>query len=99
MSHDRQKGCVEQVILQAIRENREQETPVVQRLLQDNQIIKHNYRYNAMQVHSCALECCEQTFQITLIPNQVLYPKFCPRHRNAFQRKLSLQRAARHQSS
>lgn len=76
---------MEQVLHHALRTG-QGHSALLDRLLSANQIIKHNFRYNALRRHVCALEGCEQMFEFTLVPRQLLYPKFCERHRSEFQR-------------
>lgn len=76
---------MEQVLHHAVRTGQEH-SALLDRLLATNQIIKHNFRYNALRKQVCALEGCGQMFEFTLVPRQLLYPKFCERHRSEFQR-------------
>ncbi len=64
------------------------ETPLVKRTLAVNRVIKHNYKVEHNEDVTCKLEGCSKTFQITIFPNQILYPKYCPTHKSKFQRDL-----------
>lgn len=88
---ERDKGSVERGLLPVIHAD-VGDDPHLSRVLELNQVIKHNYHYDAPQMVSCALPGCDVRFELTLIPHQVLYPKFCPRHRSAYQRWLHRRR-------
>jgi len=72
----------------------EPESPLLQRVLRNNQILLHNYRAEVAKKCRCLLDGCARAFEITLIPNQVLYPKFCEDHRSEFRREFHLQQIA-----
>lgn len=50
-----------------------------------NQIIIHSHT-TATQASATCL--CGEKFEVTLYPSIDIYPKYCPKHRNPFQRKL-----------
>lgn len=52
-----------------------------------NQIIKHSYKHPLVVVGECQLEGCGQKFDILIVPNTYIYPRYCPEHRNEFKRK------------
>ena len=56
------------------------------RVKENNQIIKHNFKKEHIRTLNCALEKCSKPFDITLVPNQVLYPKYCEEHRTEHRR-------------
>jgi hypothetical protein len=62
-------------------------TPLIERVTRHNQIILHNYRKAVEKTCDCQLLGCRQEFPVTLIPNQVLYPKYCVEHRSEFRRE------------
>lgn len=62
-------------------------SPLIERVTRNNQIILHNYRKAVDKTCDCQLLGCRQEFPVTLIPNQVLYPKFCEEHRSEFRRE------------
>jgi hypothetical protein len=68
------------------------ESELVKRVTEHNQILLHNYHAETPRECSCGLMGCDQTFQVTLIPNQALYPKFCESHRSEFRRRHFLER-------
>ena len=70
------------------------DSPLLQRVLRNNQILLHNYRAEVAKNCRCLLAGCARAFEITLIPNQVLYPKFCEEHRSEFRREFHLQQYA-----
>lgn len=61
-------------------------SPLIERVTRNNQILLHNYRKAMEKTCDCQLLGCRQEFTITLIPNQVLYPKYCNEHRSEFRR-------------
>lgn len=67
---------------------------LMERVTRHNQIILHNYRKSLEKNCDCQLLGCRQEFPVTLVPNQVLYPKYCPDHRSEFRRKDFLRRCA-----
>jgi hypothetical protein len=76
-------GNVEKAILA---EMEKPESALIERVTRNNQIILHNYRKSSARDCGCQLLGCGQTFALTLIPNQVLYPKYCEDHRSEFRR-------------
>lgn len=84
----RDKASVEQSLLGAILQD-DLDHPALQRLLKDNQLIKHNFRYEHPREIECALEGCQTKFSILLIPRQILYPKYCEKHRSEYRRRNS----------
>ncbi len=81
-------GNVENAILAKLEQP---ESPLMQRVTRNNQILLHNYQAEVIKHCQCVLEGCERTFGIVLIPNQILYPKFCGEHRSEFRREFHLQ--------
>lgn len=61
-------------------------SPLIERVTRNNQIILHNFRKAVEKICDCQLLGCRQEFAITLVPNQVLYPKYCTEHRSEFRR-------------
>jgi hypothetical protein len=61
--------------------------PLSNRINTTNQLIKHNYKTFAPKQISCMLEGCSNHFEIMLIPNQIIYPKYCEEHRSVFRRE------------
>ena len=66
----------------------DKDTPLVRRTLEVNRVIKHNFKVQQQRVVECMLEDCTKQFEITLLPNQILYPKYCEKHRSEYQRTL-----------
>ncbi len=60
-----------------------------------NQTYKHNYTEVQTVVHTCALEGCDNQFEIKIFPRQYVYPKFCPEHRNEYKRIRHLRKIGR----
>jgi hypothetical protein len=52
----------------------------------DNTYIKHNNDECILIIKKCGLKHCDNEFEIKLIPNQYIYPKYCEEHRNKFKR-------------
>jgi hypothetical protein len=84
-------GNVEKAILAALRQPG---NPLLERVTLHNQILVHNYKHAVERVCECQLMGCTQSFAITLVPNQALYPKYCEAHRTEFRRKDFLRRFA-----
>lgn len=86
-----QVGNVEKAILAAL------DKPgslLIERVTRNNQILVHNYAEATPRSCECRLLGCTRTFEVTLIPNQALYPKFCESHRSEFRRMEFLRRFA-----
>ncbi len=52
-----------------------------------NIIIKHKYKKAVLISRICELDGCDCEYEITIIPNQIIYPKYCSKHRNKFKRE------------
>ena len=76
----------EEALIQDILNDRD--TPLVKKTLAHNQIIKHNFKKELIRKECCHLEGCEENFVFVLIPHQIIYPKFCDKHRSEYQREL-----------
>jgi hypothetical protein len=68
------------------------DSPLIRRITAHNQILLHNYRAAADKACRCQLAGCEERFTVTLIPNQILYPKYCESHRSEYRRAFHLLR-------
>lgn len=62
------------------------ESPLIRRVTRYNQILLHNYRTETPKICRCQLAGCEHNFEIILVPDQVLYPRYCEAHRSEFRR-------------
>ncbi len=82
-------GNVEKAILAGLDKP---ESLLLRRVTRNNQILLHNYQAEVIKHCQCQLEGCDRDFAIVLIPNQILYPKFCPDHRSEWRREFHLQR-------
>lgn len=91
MDHNGREGDVEKAILA---EMAKPGSPLIERVTRNNQIILHNYRKSVDKTCDCQLLGCRADFAITLIPNQVLYPKYCTEHRSEFRRQNFLRQFA-----
>jgi hypothetical protein len=67
---------------------------LIRRVTRNNQILLHNYRTEVEKICHCPLPGCGQAFWIILVPNQILYPRFCGEHRTEFRRDFHLQQLA-----
>ena len=67
---------------------------LIERVTRHNQIFLHNYTESVVRNCECQLLGCIKTFELTLIPNQVLYPKYCGEHRSEFRRANFIRRFA-----
>jgi hypothetical protein len=82
---------VENAILVDLQKSPNRDTPFLKKVQQDNQIVLHNYSITTKKHVCCALEGCSNKHTLFLIPNQILYPKYCEQHRTPFRRNLFLQ--------
>jgi hypothetical protein len=86
---------IERALLAQLRDGQTGESsPLLRRVLRNNQILLHNYRAETIKDCRCRLEGCERMFPIVLIPNQTLYPKFCAAHRSEYRREFHRERLA-----
>ncbi len=76
-------GNVEKAILAEMGKPR---SGLIDRVTRHNQIFLHNYTEAHKRECECGLIGCAQSFELTLIPNQVLYPKYCEQHRSEYRR-------------
>jgi hypothetical protein len=53
-----------------------------------NQIIIHSHSIATVHIATCP---CGQPFELMLYPNIDIYPKFCEKHRNPYQRERLMQ--------
>jgi hypothetical protein len=60
-----------------------------------NQTFKHNYTEVITMVLNCALEGCDNQFEVKIYPRQYIYPKYCPEHRNEYKRIRRLRQIGR----
>jgi hypothetical protein len=60
-----------------------------------NQTYKHAYTEVVTTVMTCALEGCDNQFEVKVYPRQYVYPKYCPIHRNEYKRIRHLQMIGR----
>jgi len=91
---DRDRNSVEAAIVHSLRQG-DEDTPLIRRVLRDNQLLKHNFGYCHSRKACCALEGCGQPFEFILIPGQIIYPKYCEEHRSTYRRELFRRRRAR----
>ncbi|MDB5103878.1 MAG: hypothetical protein JWP91_1567 [Fibrobacteres bacterium] len=76
-------GNVEKAILA---EMGKPQSGLIDRVTRHNQIFLHNFTQSVERSCECQLMGCTQSFDLTLIPNQVLYPKYCEEHRSEYRR-------------
>ncbi|MDB5049879.1 MAG: hypothetical protein JWO30_2950 [Fibrobacteres bacterium] len=84
-------GNVEKAILA---EMGKPQSGLIDRVTRHNQILPHNYKKAVERSCECQLMGCAHTFSITLVPNQVLYPKYCEAHRSEYRRENFLRQFA-----
>ena len=53
-----------------------------------NMIIKYNGFDLKEESRKCSLDGCKKEYNITLIPGQSIYPKYCEQHRSNFKRSM-----------
>ena len=56
-----------------------------------NQNINHKYIETQTIVMKCELEGCNEEFEVKILPNIYVYPKYCKEHRNEYRRKRYLE--------
>ena len=84
MSFSLRQASPEKELTQALL--REFQAPLLGRIQKNNQLIKHNYKVLVRKQCPCELEGCMTVFNLELIPNQIVYPKFCQEHRTEHRR-------------
>jgi hypothetical protein len=84
-------GNVEKAILA---EMGKPQSGLIDRVTRHNQILLHNYKQAVERSCECRLLGCSQSFNLTLVPNQVLYPKYCEAHRSEYRRENFLRQFA-----
>lgn len=88
-------GNVERALIAQLRAGHTAESsPLLARVLRNNRILLHNYRAPAIKDCRCDLEGCDGGFAVVLLPNQVLYPRYCAEHRTEHRRALHRERMA-----
>ncbi len=88
-------GNVERALLAELRKGQTAETSrLLARVLANNRIVLHNYQAPAIKDCGCDLEGCGNRFSVVLIPNQVVYPRFCRDHRTEHRRTIHRERFA-----
>jgi hypothetical protein len=55
-----------------------------------NQLLKHKYTESTILRMKCAIDGCNNEFEIKVYPNLFVFPKYCPDHRNPYRRELFL---------
>ena len=53
-----------------------------------NQVFMHTFKDTTKAQFPCALPGCTERFVLEIFPRQYIYPKYCEKHRNEFQREL-----------
>lgn len=81
-------GNVEKAILARLNQP---DSVLMQRVMRNNQILLHNFKAEVAKDCRCPLQGCDRMFGVTLVPNQVLYPRYCEEHRSEFRREFHLQ--------
>tara|TARA_B110000483_G_scaffold143867_1_gene171783 strand:- start:2254 stop:2538 length:285 start_codon:yes stop_codon:yes gene_type:complete len=81
---------IEHSIVQTLRDGKTSEH--LKRVQLENQIVPHNFKVPMPRPQTCKLQGCMAQFEIILVPRQIIYPKYCPDHRNDHQREVFLSR-------
>ena len=71
-------------------------SPLLDRIRRNNRLILHNYSVPVEKNYTCQLDGCGQKINIRLIPNQIVYPKYCQHHRTEHRRKHCRKTALQH---
>jgi len=61
--------------------------PISNGIGESNVVVKHKNNKAVKSIRVCGLEGCDCEYDVTLIPNQIIYPKYCPEHRNKYKRE------------
>ncbi|NLD99978.1 MAG: hypothetical protein GX640_08895 [Fibrobacter sp.] len=69
---------------------RVKEKPPVEDVSEKNHVFQHKFNAVQTMVLKCALEGCNEQFEIKVYPKQFVYPKYCPEHRNEHKRQKHL---------
>ncbi len=70
---------------------RPKEKPPAEDITINNLVIEHSNTVVQTLMVQCALEGCNNQYQIKVFPKQFVYPKFCPEHRNEHKRNKHLE--------
>lgn len=62
---------------------------LVARILEENQIIAHNYLVEVERNLACGHPGCIEPVPVVLVPGQIVYPRWCSFHRPPHRRKLA----------
>lgn len=86
---DNHHSNVERAILLDLARSRDtgEMSLLLQKVVGCNQILLHNYQQGVRRDFECALKGCGKRFELRVIPNQVLYPKYCEAHRTEHRRR------------
>lgn len=57
-----------------------------------NVVIKHKHIKASKMIRVCGLMGCDHKYEITLIPNQTIYTKYCLEHRNKYKREFFIKK-------
>jgi len=74
-------------VLNELRAKEKEKTLNLEMPHNSNTIIQHNYVEATKEIFTCP---CGEEYEITLFPNIEIYPKYCEKHRNPYQRDLLL---------
>ena len=58
----------------------------IENIEKENLYLVHDNFRCEMVIFNCA--CCGSPYEVTVFPRQFIYPKFCPKHRNEYKRKI-----------
>lgn len=82
--HEHRKGKYRKVI------DKEKNDLKKREMIENNQNVTINHSYNVLVNVLVECECCSNKFQITILPDVFVYPKYCEEHRNEYRRNLYL---------
>jgi len=77
-----------------IRQLKEGDSPLIKRVKKNNSVVFHNFKKAVEKNFKCKLPCCGKSFPVTIIPGQILYPKYCEEHRTGHRRRHFLDSSA-----
>lgn len=60
--------------------------------IEKNQNVTINHNFNVPVDVTLECECCNTKFTITILPDVIVYPKYCEEHRNEYRRLLYMKK-------
>lgn len=58
------------------------------RIEAQNRIVPHNFSVVVERDFACDHPGCQESFTVSLVPGQIVYPRWCSKHRSSHRRSL-----------